>query len=206
MVSEGGECTHRTELTAPPPFDELYNEYKDRVFCFAYYLTQNRGEAEDLFQEAWLRIVKSLPEKVSTQSLKAWMFVIVSNLHRDNLRKKRVRRLFLSKKPIYLEDNADLFPDMSVITHSNLSDETSYADMGRDIARAIAGLPDRQRRVFLLKEIVGFQQAEICDVLGIPLGTVKSLMYRAVKQLQRKLSAYNPKRERLKCDVKTLSV
>lgn len=52
MVPEGGECTHRTELTAPPPFDELYNEYKDRVFCFAYYLTQNRGEAEDLFQEA----------------------------------------------------------------------------------------------------------------------------------------------------------
>jgi len=109
MVPEGGECTHRTELTAPPPFDELYNEYKDRVFCFAYYLTQNRGEAEDLFQEAWLRIVKSLPEKVNTQSLKAWIFVIVSNLHRDNLRKKRVRRLFLSKKSSYLENNADLF-------------------------------------------------------------------------------------------------
>lgn len=99
MVPEGGECTHRTELTASPPFDELYNEYKDRVFCFAYYLTQNRREAEDLF------------------------------------------------------------PDMSGIIHSNLSDETSYADMGRDIARAIACLPDRQRRVFLLKEIVGFQQS-----------------------------------------------
>jgi len=75
-----------------------------------------------------------------------------------------------------------------------------------DDARAIAKLPDRQRRVFVLKEMAGFKQTEISDILSMPQGTVKSLMHRAVKCLQRELSAYNPKGERIKCDAKTLSV
>ena len=47
-----------------PSFEELYAEFHHPVFCFAYHLTRNRGEAEDLFQDAWLRIVKHLPEEV----------------------------------------------------------------------------------------------------------------------------------------------
>ena len=107
MKPEGSEFIRRTELSAPPSFDELYHEYKDAVFCLAFCLTQNRGEAEDLFQETWLRIVKSLPKKVNMQSLKAWIFTVVANLHRDILRKKRVRQLFFSGKHINTKDNAD---------------------------------------------------------------------------------------------------
>ncbi len=72
-------------------------------------------------------------------------------------------------------------------------EEVNQTDKGRDIAQAMAGLPDRQRRVFVLKEIGEFKQAEISDILGIPLGTVKSLMYRAVKRLRRELSKYREK-------------
>ncbi len=71
--------------------------------------------------------------------------------------------------------------------------EVNQTDMGRDIAQAMARLPDRQRRVFMLKEIAEFKQAEISDILGIPLGTVKSLMHRAVTRLRRELSKYNEK-------------
>ena len=127
------------------------------------------------------------------QSIKAWIFTVVANLQRDELRKKRVRRLFFLQKAMSLEKENTMFPVLPGEPISVNSDEAYQADIGRDIARAMARLPDRQRRVFVLKEMAEFKQAEISDILGIPLGTVKSLMHRAVTRLRRELSKYHEK-------------
>ncbi len=193
MKTDDSECVYEPEQITDPTFDILYQKYQNAVFSFACYLTKNQGDAEDLFQEAWLRILKNLPERVNMLSIKAWIFTIVANLHRDGLRKKRIRRLFLLKKHMSFEKENSLFPAMSNIQISNSSDEVSQAEIGRDITQALAKLPDRQRRVFVLKEIADFKQAEISDILGIPVGTVKSMMHRAVKQLQLDLSKYHTK-------------
>jgi len=193
MENDGSKRAHDTGQIINPAFDNLYKKYQNAVFGFAYYLTQNRGDAEDLFQEAWLRIAKKLPDEVNMKSIKAWIFTVVANLHRDELRKKRIRRLFFLQKAMSLEKENTLLPALSGKPISVNSDEAYQADMGRDIARAMAMLPDRQRRVFVLKEIAEFKQTEISDILGIPLGTVKSLMHRAVKRLRRELSKYNEK-------------
>jgi len=188
-------------MTAPPEFDELYNQYKTMVFSFAYHLTQNQGEAEDLYQETWLRIANKFPGGIKKQTIRAWIFTIVSNLHKDSLRKKRVRRLF------FLQESKSFSQGDSETTGP--SDEAERAQIGKDINRAIAVLPERQKRVFILKEMAGLKQAEISETLAIPKGTVKSLMHRAVKCLQKELSAYRPesiKERGKKCDVKTLSV
>lgn len=74
------------------------------------------------------------------------------------------------------------------------------------ISQAIAKLPEKQHRVFVFKEIEGLGQAEIAALMKVPLGTVKSLLHRAVKKLQGDLAAYNPQVERVKCDAKILSV
>jgi RNA polymerase sigma-70 factor (ECF subfamily) len=188
-------------MTAPPEFDELYNQYKTMVFSFSYHLTRNRGEAEDLYQETWLRIVNKFPGGIKKQTIKAWIFTIVSNLHKDSLRKKRVRRLF------FLQESRSL-PNGDLET-TGRPDEAERAEIGKDINRAIAVLPESQKRVFILKEMAGLKQAEISKTLAIPKGTVKSLMHRAVKSLQKELSAYRPesiKERGKKCDVKTLSV
>ncbi|NIM89773.1 MAG: sigma-70 family RNA polymerase sigma factor [Candidatus Aminicenantes bacterium] len=206
MQPESSGGTRGAELTAQPVFDELYDKYKDAVFSFACYLTRNLGEAEDLFQDAWLRVVKHLPEKVEMKSIKAWIFTIVTNLYRDELRKKRVRRLFLFPKagtPDLEEAKVSALVGESV---SDPAEIANQAQIKREITRAIDRLPERQRRVFVLKEIAGFPQAEISDILGTPIGTVKSLIHRAVKRLQKELSSYNPKGERPKCDAKILSV
>ena len=206
MESERNEDILDTNETALSTFDQLYIKYKDAVFGFAVYLTREPSEAEDLFQETWLRIVKNLPENVDLMGIKSWIFTIVTNLHRDNLRKKRVRQMFFLQKRPKLDKRNDECQSSSEITNSVRLDETEEADIGRDINRAIASLPERQRQVFVLKEIAGFKQTEIVDVLGIPLGTVKSLMFRAVRWLQRELSTYDPKREKIKCDAKILSI
>lgn len=209
MENDGSKLIHDTGQIVHPAFDDLYEKYQNAVFGFAYYLTQHRGDAEDLFQEAWLRIAKKLPDEVNMKSIKAWIFTIVTNLHRDELRKKRIRRLFFSQKATRLEKANSVFPVLPEKPASVNSDEEYQADMGRDINQALARLPDRQRRVFVLKEIADFRQAEISDILGIPVGTVKSLMHRAVTRLRRELWKYNKKsknKEEIKCDVKTSSV
>lgn len=187
-------------------FDDLYQEYRAAVFNFACYLTQNPGEAEDLFQETWLRVVHHLPKKVEKSSAKAWIFTITANLHKDALRKKRIRRAFIFQKA------SRSFPDEdehSFLFGSSISGKANGAnrvDMKRDIAQAMKQLPEQQRGIFALREMEGLKYSEISEIYGIPVGTVKSLMFRAVRRLRRELSAYNPKRERVKCDVKTLSV
>jgi len=193
MENDGSKRAHDTGQIINPAFDNLYKKYQNAVFGFAYYLTQNRGDAEDLFQEAWLRIAKKLPDEVNMKSIKAWIFTVVANLHRDELRKKRIRRLFFLQKAMSLEKENTLLPALSDQPVSINPEELNQTDMGRDIAQAMTMLPDRQRRVFVLKEIAEFKQAEISDILGIPLGTVKSLMHRAVKRLRRELSKYNEK-------------
>ena len=193
MENDGSKCAHDTGQIINPAFDNLYKKYQNAVFGFAYYLAQNRGDAEDLFQEAWLRIAKKLPDEVNMQSIKAWIFTVVANLHRDELRKKRTRRLCFLQKAMSLEKENTMFPVLRDQPVSINPEEVNQTDMGRDIAHAMATLPDRQRRVFVLKEIAEFKQAEISDILGIPLGTVKSLMHRAVTRLRRELSKYNEK-------------
>lgn len=171
-------------------FDTLYRQYKSLVFDFAWRLTQDRGEAEDLFQETWLRVVENLP-KINVQKFKAWAFAVTANLYRDALRKKRIRRLFLWQKSTGSLDERKRFLLKNETSYSR--DESECVDAGRAIAQAIAGLPGKQRCVFVLKEIEGFKYSEIGEVLRIPLGTLKTLMHRATKRLRQELSAYNEK-------------
>jgi RNA polymerase sigma-70 factor (ECF subfamily) len=186
-------------------FDEIYGKYKSDVFRFAYYLTQDRGEAEDMFQEVWLRVIRFLPRREIRQDLKPWLLTVVLNLHRDLLRKKRVRRMFFQDRTKHDIVAASL-TERSAVSLPDPAETAERAARLRDINQAIARLPESQRRVFVLKEIEGLQQMEIAGLLGIPVGTVKSLMHRAVKRLQRELAASNPKGEKLRCAAKILSV
>ncbi len=186
-------------MISAPEFDALYDRYKTEVFHFACYLAGDRGEAEDLFQEVWLRVVRHPPERGAKEDLKPWLLTVLVNLHRDRLRRNRIRRLFLLRaaegKIAGAEEGG-----------SDPARDVEEAALQRSVSLAIARLPERQRRVFLLKEVEGLLQAEVAEVLGIPVGTVKSLLFRAVRRLRKDLSAYHPGRERVNCDVKMLSV
>jgi len=186
-------------------FDAVYGLYKSDVFRFLFHLTGDQAEAEDLFQETWLRAVRQGCLRPAGPELKSWLLTIAVNLHRDALRRKRVRRLFL------LQHGHPGRPDRSpsegcAPVSTEPAQTVEQASLRQDIQQAVAGLPEKQRRVFILSEYEGLRQAEIAGILGIPLGTVKSLLYRAVKRLQKELAPHNPKAERVKCDVKILSV
>ena len=132
-------------------FDELYNEYKNSVYALACYSTRNKGEAEDLFQETWLRVVENLHKISRAKDFKAWVFTIAMNLYRDELRKKRVRRLFFLQKVKAL-GHQDLASDNTLWSReSKMMNESNRKDISRAISQAMNKLPDRQRLVFVLK-------------------------------------------------------
>jgi RNA polymerase sigma-70 factor (ECF subfamily) len=186
-------------------FDAAYDRYKADIFRFIFHLTGNQAEAEDLFQETWLRVVRHGPLPPAGPDLKPWLLTIILNLHRDALRRKRVRRMFLLRH-YHREQPDSSDSDGTAPPSTEPARATEAAWLRRDIDHAVAGLPEKQRRVFLLSEVEGVRQTEIAGIMGIPVGTVKSLLYRAVKRLQRELAAHHPKGERIKCDVKILSV
>lgn len=177
-------------------FNEIYESYKTAVYRFACALTGDAGEAEDLFQETWLRAVRSRPSRSGTGDSKAWLFTITANLHRDQLRKKRIRRLFFLERARSMTDEAG---DADTGWESGRfagRDIAARSDLGLCLRRAISRLPARQRRVFVLKDIEGYPHAEIGHMLGIPEATVRTLLHRAVKSLQKDLAAFHPKAAR----------
>jgi len=186
-------------------FDAAYDLYKADIFRFVFHLTGNRAEAEDLFQETWLRLVRHGPLRPGGQDLKPWLLTIVLNLHRDALRRKRVRRMFLLRQYRGAQPGSPRSEGYAP-SSTEPAQVTEQARLQREIDQAVAGLPQKQRRVFLLSEIEGLRQIEIAGIMGIPVGTVKSLLHRAVKKLQKELAVHNPKGERIKCDAKILSV
>lgn len=189
----------------PRDFDGIYDRYRGDVFRFLLGLTRNQAEAEDLFQELWLRVVRHGRVRPDKEDLRPWLLTIVLNLHRDMLRKKRVRRLFLVGR--YGEErSSSLHPDGPVKRAADPARLNEEAALQRDIDLAVASLPEKQRCVFLLSEVEDLRLAEIAAVLKVPVGTVKSLLHRAVKRLQRDLAAHHPHGERIKCVAKILSV
>ena len=177
------------EPVMTPSFEILYRKYKHAVYSYAFHLTRDRQEADDLFQESWLRIVKKMPEQVKIDSIKSWIFTIITNIYRDNLRKKKIRSLYLSQKTKNLQAEEACHPHKQV---SRQAEEREMADLNQKIFSAVNRLPEKQRMVFILKELSGFKQIEIGDILKMSVGTVKSLMHRAVKRLQLELAAHRP--------------
>jgi len=175
-------------------FDELYAMYHAHIYRFACALARDARDAEDLFQETWLRAVKAYPagREVEGSNAKAWLFAIAANAHRDSLRKKRVRRLFLlERKKSMAGGTADADPGWDAPGHSP-EDEETRSDIRLCLRRAVSRLPGRERRVFVLKDIEGFKHGEIGRMLGIPEATVRTLLHRAVRRLRKELSEFRP--------------
>ena len=138
-----------------------------------------RGRLRDLAQEAFLKAYRALGSFRREARFSSWLYQIALNLCRDRLRRRR-GKTFVSLDETGVAERSKS-PDPSV--HEQL--ETR--DLARIVAREIEDLPAEQREVIVLKEYQGLTFAEIADVLGVPLSTVKTRLYRGLNQLRRGL-------------------
>lgn len=162
-------------------FNSFYQRHHAALWRFLYHLEHNEFEARDLFQEVWLRVTKLLTTATPIQNPRALLFQIAANCRRDHLRRKRVRRLFFLPE----KNTSEKFASVEAVRAAPPALEGF--ELRERTARALQNLPEAQRQVFLLKEWEGFSLLEIAAQLAIPVGTVKSRLHHAVKNLQNAL-------------------
>jgi len=161
-------------------YDVLVERYKIRLFNYLYRLTSNRDEAEEIAQEAFVKAYIHADKYKTIAKFSTWLYTIATNLVRNRVRSRSRAPQLISlwtrgwndgeeERAIEIEDNTRRTPD----------EEINDAELSGIINRAIAGIPEKYRESFVLREINELSYEEIAAVTGLKLGTVRSRINRA---------------------------
>ena len=171
-------------------FDVLFDRYKDYVYRVAYSMTRHAEEAEEVVQEAFLDVLKALPRYNvdGAARFETWLYRVTANRCKMRWRRKRLPTIEAAERAG--DEMTELWerrPDETA--EHNPEEATQQAETRRRIWRAVGRLSDAAREVVLLRYGQGFSYQEIADALGLNLGTVKSRLNSAHRQLQEFIAA-----------------
>jgi RNA polymerase sigma-70 factor (ECF subfamily) len=151
----------------------LVERHHSPLLGFLYRMTDgNRPLAEDLTQEAFIRILKGISAYEYPRPFKTWLYAIATNLVRDHFKSAPVRRAVTADGMEFLADEGDLEGDMLNAAAENA------------VAGALRSLPDHQREVVILRYYQNLSLAEIGLTLALPVGTVKSRLSLGLRRLR----------------------
>jgi len=157
-------------------FDLLVEQFKHKVFRLAFSMLLNETQAEDTTQDVFLKIWKSLPGYHGGASLSTWIYTITRNTCLTEL-KKRSAHPTVSLHDPEVERAADSIPSLQS------ADRESGVEL--DVRTMLAELPEKYRQIITLFYLEQKAYEETAAMLGLPLGTVKTLLFRAKKELLR---------------------
>jgi len=167
------ELVERCRAGDDDSFRELVDRYKDLVFALIARTVQDRSRAEDLAQDVFLRIHRGLPYFRGEARLSTWIYRIVANVCAQDHGQRR--------PTVALDDEATR-------VHPAARDR-QFADLElRDrLEKAVARLPANYRLLVAAHYLEGVQYEDLAEALQVPLGTIKTQLYRAKQQLRRLL-------------------
>ena len=166
--------------------EALFGRYRRAVFGWLLRMSQDEGEAEDLHQEVWLKIIRGI-DGYSSGSFRAWLWRVVRNAAADRAR-KHVAEPILDAPVAEGADAAafvDQVPDDTVVSALTRLEE---AERRAAVREAVDGLSRRLKEVVLLRVNGELKFQEIADILGLPIGTVLGRMNLALAKLRQTLS------------------
>jgi len=168
-------------------FEEELFPHMEALKTFAFHLTYSEADANDLVQETYLKAHKFIENYHAGTNAKAWLFKILKNAYINEYRKKskRPQRVDFENVVNYLED-----PDKSGKTFQDPQPDIYDSEMGDEVTLAINALPLDFKEVILLCDVEGFSYEEIAKILELPIGTVRSRLFRARNVLKEKLKKY----------------
>ncbi len=158
------------------------------LYGFAYHLTYDEAAAEDLVQDTIERAIKAIDQYRQGTNAKAWLFKIMRNHFINGYRKK-------SRRPnmVDYEDVAAIIPDtdtQSIPSLMDWNDESLQDVVGDELSVAMDRLSEDFRTVIVLSDLQDFKYEEIAEILGVPIGTVRSRLFRARNLLAKDLQDY----------------
>jgi RNA polymerase sigma-70 factor (ECF subfamily) len=171
----------RAQSGDPAAFEALVDQHARFVFNHALRLLHDQQEAENLSQEAFLRAWRGLPRFRAEASFTTWLYQIVTHLCYNRLPRLRAELSAIDPDEMMFE-----LPDERL----SLEDTVLSDELQRTLHKAIDELPDGFRLLLTLRHLQELSYAEIAEVTGLPLGTVKTGIYRARQQLRQRLEVY----------------
>ena len=173
----------------PGAFHRLYDRYRDRLIHFITRKTGDPDRAQDLVQEAFIRVTRHLHRFDTSKKFSTWIYTIAGNLSKNELRNRSRSPLVLFQR---LTNNWDdehrplQFEDYS----TKPDDLYRKRYLRRLVEDTVQTLPEHHQLVFRLRELEGKSYEEISDITGVNLGTVKSRLHRARNSFAQRIEPF----------------
>ncbi len=170
-------------------FEELIRQYDRAVLRLALHLTRSEADAQDIYQEAFLKAYRNLGSFRFECSFYTWIYRIVSNLCLDHLRRRQVRK---EDAPVITDENGterdllDQVPDQRA--GANPERDLLRREMGSRIAQSLEKLTPRERMVFELRHYHGLKLRTVGEILNTTEETAKNTLFRATQKLRAALA------------------
>lgn len=160
-----------------PGFEQTVRLHKDRVHSYATMMLRDPAEAQDVAQEALVRLWQHRTT-VEERGARLWLLRTAHNLCIDRIRKRRVRSEVADGETV-METQSD--------AGAGPQRRAEAAEIGRNIEKALADLSEVDRAVIIMREVQGLPYDEIASALDLPLGTLKARLHRARERLRTRL-------------------
>ena len=163
----------------------------DALYVMALRLTKNQGDAEDLIQETMLKAYRYFHKYEKGTNCKAWLFKIMTNTFINRYRKAQKRKEFLVDEDFRPMQERAVAPELNEL-HQFFGDQETmfFRIFGDEVRAALEDIPVDFRMVVLLADLQDFAYKDIAEIMGCPIGTVMSRLYRGRRMLQQRLMSY----------------
>jgi RNA polymerase sigma factor (sigma-70 family) len=169
-------------------FDKEFMPHIDSMYNFAFRLTNDEDDANDLVQDTYLKAFRFISSFEEGTNAKAWLFRILKNSFINDFRKKSKEPSKVDYQDVETTYNSE--EDAETNQTVDLRAESVQDLIGDEIATALNSLPVDFRTVIILCDVEGFTYEEMAKILDIPIGTVRSRLHRARMLLKDKLKKY----------------
>jgi RNA polymerase sigma-70 factor (ECF subfamily) len=192
MVSQDElDLIERLKRGEESAFRSLVEQYQDLVYNTALGIVQNESDAEDVAQEVFIQVFRSIGTFKSEAKLSTWIYRITTTRALDLLRARKSKKRFGLLKRLWETEEESPVENISDFNHPGVSLERK--EEAAQLITAIAQLPENQKVAFVLHKLEGLSYLEVAEVMGNTLPAVESLMHRARlnlrKILEKKISA-----------------
>lgn len=169
-------------------FQELVEAHKDRVLNTCFHFVQNRLDAEDLSQEVFIEVHRSIHQFREDAQLSTWIYRIAVNKSLDTIRKKKRKKRFAYVRSLF--GASDQAEDLPLPAPDNPENDLEQMERKLLLNKAIGILPENQKVAITLGQLQGFTNKEIATILETSVSAVEALIFRAKKNLHKKLYHY----------------
>lgn len=171
-------------------FEMLLNRHQRPVFNFIARHVGSTAVAEELMQEAFLRVVRKAETYKKTAKFTTWLYTIARNLCVDHVRRQKHRNAASLSTPVGDGESGSTLGDFVADGGPDVDRQVASKRLQSRLQGAVDSLSDEQREVFLMREVLQMPFKEIAEVVGCPENTVKSRMRYALDNLREQLQEY----------------